>query len=219
MLIPLAGRGSRLRPFTDDVPKSLLHFRGRTVLSHILEPLLSLDISEYIFVVGYRGDQIRREIDDKFPNISPVFLEQPDQEGLGHAIYFARDKVDFDVPLLIVLGDVIIDMDWKAFIGKKKTFMGVRCILDEKSYGVVELKEGCVQRLVEKPRRTDLAIAGCYLIQSPEILFSCLETLIEKDYRTNGEYQLTDALSLMVDRGVDIFVEEVELVDWERDYR
>lgn len=221
VIIPLAGRGSRLRPWTATVPKSLLIYEGQPVLSHILDRLQRLDISEYTFVVGYRGAQIREWVALHYPNLPAIFIEQSDLNGTAHAIHEVRtalgDRWDGS-PLLIVLGDVILNTDWQAFVedGSSIGFYGV---VGRKPYGILEM-EGChVASLREKPKIIDSAIAGCYFIRETPLFFQCLGELLESDNRTAGEYQLTDALQLLIDRGVCFRSQRVEKIDWESEYQ
>lgn len=221
VILPVAGRGSRLRPWTDTVPKPLLRYQGKMVLSHILERLLPLDISEYLFVTGYRGEQVHAAIRTGYPRLPVTFIEQSELKGVGHAIYQVRKELGAweGSPLLIILGDVLIETDFEAFVASGSTRIGVRSVLIQKPYGVVSCIDGCVVELQEKPQEVDMAIAGCYFIREVDLFFECLETLIEKQSRTNGEYQLTDALQLMVDRDVKISVQDVDLIEWEAEYR
>jgi len=218
VILPLAGRGRRLIPHTNRVPKPLLLYERQPILLHLLEPLCTLPVSEFILVVGYRGNQIRAYMDLTYNRLPVSFIEQTEQKGLGHAVSLARSYVS-DAPVLIVLGDVILELDWGAFTQSDKTTVAVRRIVEEKPYGVVKLANGVVESLVEKPQRTDLAIAGAYFIRESNLLFGCLHELIQTGQRTRGEYQLTDALQLMVARGVRIQVQEVNVVDWEGAYQ
>ena len=218
VILPLAGRGRRLMPHTNRVPKPLLLYEGQPILAHLLEPLCTLPVSEFILVVGYRGNQIRAYMDVTYNRLPVSFIEQTEQKGLGHAVSLACGCVSGE-PVLIVLGDVILELDWEAFSQSDSTTLAVRRIVDEKPYGVVELEYKVIKSLVEKPRRTDLAIAGAYFIRESDLLFGCLHELIQAGQRTQEEYQLTDALQLMVERGVRMQVQEVTLVDWESAYQ
>jgi len=222
VIIPLAGRGSRLRPATDIVPKSLLEYRGRTILSYILESLQVLDISEYIFVVGYRGQQVRDYVAANYSDLRVVFVEQSDLKGVGDAIFQVRGVSDTwldNNPILIVLGDVIVDTDWKLFVACQRSVVGVQTVWSKKPYGIAFGIGDRVSRFQEKPVQVDSKLAGCYLIHEVNVFFECLEKIMTNCSKTDGEYQLTDALDLMLCCGVHIFRREVELVDWEREYR
>ena len=110
-------------------------------------------------------------------------------------------------------------MDWTSLSESEVSTIAVRRIIDEKPYGLVELREGLVGCLVQKPRRTDLALAGCYFIRESQLLFQCLHDLIRSERRRNGEYQLTDALQQMIEHGVEMQIQEVELADQEDTYQ
>jgi glucose-1-phosphate thymidylyltransferase len=129
--------------------------------------------------------------------------------GLGDAVYRTREFFD-DEPVLIMLGDTIVDMDPGELVGPEST-IGVRAVADPRRFGVVELEGERVSRLVEKPEQppTNLAIVGVYFIRHSARLFRALGDLIAGDRRTRGEYQLTDALQLLIERGETLRVREV----------
>ena len=205
-------------PHTNQVPKPLLLYKGQPILAHLLEPLCKLPVSEFILVVGYRGNQIRNYMDVNYDRLPISFIEQTEQKGLGHAVSLASDYVSGE-PVLIVLGDVILELDWESFTQRGSTTLGVRRIINDKPYGIVELEHRVVKSLVEKPLQTDLAIAGCYFIMESDLLFTCLHELIQTGQQTKGEYQLTDALQLMIRYGIRMQVREVNLVEWENTYQ
>ena len=107
----------------------------------------------------------------------------------------------------------MVDIDWEAFARSEYSTIAVRRVVDERPYGVVELREGTVGCLIQKPRRTDLAIVGCYFIRESTLLFECLHDLIQSERRWRGEYQLTDALQQMVELDVEIRIQEIEFAD------
>ena len=111
-----------------------------------------------------------------------------------------------------------MDLDWTSFSQSEHSKIAVQRIIDERPYSLVELREGIAGCLIQRPRRTDLAIAGCYFIRESKLLFQCLHNLIQTGRQKNGGYQLTDALQQMIERGVEILVQEVELADQENPY-
>ena len=206
-------------PFIEHVP-SLSPHTNRTsepTLAQLLDPLGSLPVSEFIFVVRQKADQIQSYMETNHSNIPISFIQQTAEKGLGHTVSLASDYVS-EEPVLIVGGDAMLDMDWTAFSQSECSTITVRRVIDERPYGLVELRDGIVGCLIQKPRRTDLAIAGCYFIRESKLLFQCLHNLIQTGRQKNGEYQLTDALQQMVERGVEMQVQEVELIAPENPY-
>jgi glucose-1-phosphate thymidylyltransferase len=201
-IIPVAGVGTRLRPHTHTVPKALINVAGKPILAHILDDLSKLGVARVVLVVGYMGDRIEAFVRREYPHLSPEFVEQPDPKGLGHAVHLAA-KAAGGGPVLIDLGDTIIRADLSRLDGDPPSMLGVREVPDPRRYGIVELQDGRVARLTEKPENpaSNLAIVGFYYIRNSALLFECLDDLIRRDVRTRGEYQLTDALQLMLERG------------------
>ncbi|MCY4554618.1 MAG: sugar phosphate nucleotidyltransferase [Candidatus Poribacteria bacterium] len=200
--------------FIEHVP-SLSGHTNRTsepTLAELLDPLVRLPVSEFIFLVRQKADQIQSYMAANHSHIPISFIQQTAEKGLGHTVSLASDYVS-EEPVLIVGGDVMLDLDWTSFSRSQYSTIAVRRIIDERPYGLVELREGIVGCLIEKPRRTDLAIAGCYFIRESKLLFECLHNLIQTGRQKNGGYQLTDALQQMIEQGVEMQVQEVELAE------
>jgi glucose-1-phosphate thymidylyltransferase len=208
--------GSRLRPHTHTVPKVLIQVAGKPMLAHILDELVALEIRDVVLVVGYLGDRIRHFVDRCYgDSFTVTYVEQPEREGLGHAIHLTRDAVDPARPLLIVLGDTIFRADFGGVIASEISLIGVREVDDPRRFGIVETDDrGRVSKLVEKPEQptSNLAIVGIYYIVRPAELYDALDELIDSGRRSQGEYQLTDALGSLVATGHALGVFTVE--DW-----
>lgn len=217
VIFPFTERMPCLTPYTHHRLEPPLGCNGRPTLAHLLEPLCKFPVSEFIFIVDDQNDQIRSYMGANYRDIPVSFVEQTEDKGLGHTVSLAGDHIS-DEPILIVDGDAILDMNWTSFCQSEYSTIAVRRVVDEKPYGLVELREGMVGCLIQKPRRTDLAIAGCYFIRESRMLFQCLHDLIRAERRRNGEYQLTDALQQMIELGVEIQIQEVELADQENTY-
>jgi glucose-1-phosphate thymidylyltransferase len=106
-------------------------------------------------------------------------------------------------PVLIILGDTIFDADLKPVIHGDYDSLGVMPVADPRRFGIVEMKGRFVRRLIEKPERptSHLAVVGVYNIRNTPLLRQCLEHIVKNKITTKNEYQLTDALQLMIDRG------------------
>jgi glucose-1-phosphate thymidylyltransferase len=201
-IIPVAGVGSRLRPHTYAIPKVLLNVAGRPILFHILDTIREKGIREATIIIGHMGEMIREHLLEAYPDFHFDFVEQEERHGLGHAIYLAKHTITND-PILIILGDTIFDVDLTSVLTSETSSLGVKSVENPRRFGIAELVDGHVSKLIEKPEHptTNLAIVGLYFIKNPQLLVSCLNELVEKDLRTKGEYQLTDALQMMIERG------------------
>ena len=201
-IIPVAGVGSRLRPHTFELPKVLLNVAGKPILGHILDKILGEGVSAATIVVGHMGDKIRDFVSSTYRNLEVDFVEQQEPLGLGHAIYIARNTIP-DEPVLIILGDTIFDVDLKPVLASSVSSLGVKTVDDPRRFGVAETADGFITRVVEKPEHpaSQLALVGLYYLRNPRLLVSCLDEMVEKNLRTKNEYQLTDALQMMIERG------------------
>ena len=209
VIIPVAGVGQRLKPHTDSIPKPLLEVGGRAILDHVLKPLAGLDVDEVIFVIGHLGSQIRDYVQANY-SFKTRFVEQDRLLGLGYAVNMALQHVSGG-PVLIILGDTVVDCDLAKFVAAGEFVLGVHEVPDPQRFGVVQLSGGLVKEVEEKPEKpkTNLALIGLYYCSSSEILKEELDKLVQSGRTASGEIQLTDALGLMIKRGVKFVAHSV----------
>jgi glucose-1-phosphate thymidylyltransferase len=208
-VIPAAGEGRRLKPHTHTTPKMLLQVAGKPIIGHIMDRLVPAQPEEVCVVVGAQGDQIRAYLEANY-RCRFSFVTQENPRGLGDAVYRAR-PVFGDEAVLIVLGDTIVDMDMREMVGEDN-LLAVKAVPDPKRFGIVELAQGRVSRLVEKPDQptSNLAIVGVYFIRDSKRLFAAIERLVKENRTTRGEYQLTDALQLLLEQGMTMKTRTIE---------
>ena len=210
-VIPIAGMGTRLKPHTHTLPKVLLRVADKPILGHVLDNIKKMGIKKIVLVVGQMREHIYRYIDSHHKSLNIEYVPQNQLKGLGHAVYLAKSKVKG--PVFILLGDTILDINFKKAFSQKRDWIGVREVKDPRRFGVVELNnDGYITKLLEKPVQppTNLAIVGAYYVENSKHLFKCLEENIKKNKTTRGEIQLTDALQLMIKRNEKIYAEEIE---------
>src|SRR5215468_10540570 len=109
VIIPLAGFGTRLRPHTYTKPKPMINVAGKPVLGHLLEKIAGLPIEEYIFIVGYLGDQVEEYVKTEY-KLNARFFEQKELLGQAHAIYLAHEALK-DEPIFIIFVDTLFEAD------------------------------------------------------------------------------------------------------------
>ena len=201
VIIPVAGAGTRLRPHTHSTPKVLISVAGKPMIGHILDQLIGLPIDQIVMVVGQMGDKIKEYVGGHY-KFKVKYIVQEEVKGLADAVYLTREAVKKD-DALIILGDTIFSTDFKKLLSKKTSQIGVKEVSDPRRFGVVEHLHGKITKLVEKPEHplSNLAIVGIYLMKDMPKLYNAIGTLMEKNIKTKGEYQLTDALQLLIDRG------------------
>ena len=202
-IIPAAGIGTRLRPHTHSLPKALLYVAGKPIISHILDDVVPLGASSIVMIVGYKGELVQQYLEKAYPDLNLRFVVQEQRRGIGHAVDLTRDLADAGEPLLIILGDTIIKTDLEAIVRSKTNVLGVKEVEDPRRFGVCEVGEGRITGLVEKPKYppSNLALVGLYYLRDSRELFKALRDLIEKGVMNHGEYQITDALQMMIDGG------------------
>ncbi|WP_336133431.1 nucleotidyltransferase family protein [Natronomonas amylolytica] len=212
-VVPAAGRGTRLRPLTDDRPKALVRVAGTPLLTHVFDALRP-HVDGYVVVIGYRGDRIREWYGDSYDDRSITYVEQPTQRGLAHAVRQAEPAVDD--PFLQLNGDNVL----RGNLGDvarthRRTDADATLLVEDvsreraKRGGVVRTEDGEVVGLVEKPDDppTTLATTGCFAF-SPRVFEACRAI----DPSDRGEYELPDAIEWLRAQGGRI--ETVELDGW-----
>jgi glucose-1-phosphate thymidylyltransferase len=211
VVIPLAGFGTRLRPFTYTKPKPLINVAGKPVLGHLLDKITGLDISEYIFIVGHLGDQVADYVNTQY-KLPAQFIEQKEMLGQAHAIWLAREYLDAE-PAFILFVDTLFEADLST-LGKTDSdaLIFVKEVDDPRPFGVVTLDEKqYITGFVEKPKTMDnrLAVIGLYYFKNAQPLIDSIQELMDRKIMTKNEYFLADAMHLMVQSGCKFRVQTV----------
>lgn len=204
-IIPVAGAGTRLRPHTYTHPKALIPVGGKTILAHILDSLQESGVTDFVFVIGYLGEKIKDYIAKHYPQLPCSFVEQTNRAGLGQAIYLAKPYIAANEEIIIVLGDTVLDVNWKEIISLPGNHLAIKKVEDPRGFGLAELNEQQeIVRVVEKPNipKSNYALVGLYKIENSTTLFTCLENNIQHAAMTQGEFHLTDGLQCMIEQGI-----------------
>ena len=206
VIIPLAGKGTRLRPHTHSKPKPLVHVAGKPVLGHILDKIKELEVEEIVFITGDMEDQIKDFVSTNY-DYNTKYFKQTELLGDGHAINMASGEIDSDV--LIVFVDTLFMRDIKSDIenmGDSEGIVWSSKTEDPRRFGILEVNKNVIKGIEEKPEipKSDLAIIGLYYFKDSKKVFSYLNKVMEMNLSTKGEYRLADAMSLMVEDGVEL---------------
>ncbi|MBA4421386.1 MAG: nucleotidyltransferase [Anaerolinea sp.] len=210
----MAGLGTRLRPHTWSKPKPLLQVAGKTVLAHLLESFNTLPDPaniELIFIIGYLGDQVPQYMAQNFPHIKAHYITQPEMKGQSQAIHLAREFLHG--PVMVVFADTLAETDF-SLIGKEDVdgYAWVKSVPDPRRFGVAEVNDaGYITRLIEKPTEMDnnRVVIGLYYYRQGKKLLAAIEEQIETGKSFKGEYFLTDATTIMLQRGAKMRTVEV----------
>ncbi len=215
IIIPMAGRGTRLRPHTLTVPKPLIPVAGKPIIQRLVESLASAyegKIEEIAFIVGDFGPDVEKELIQIAERLGAKgrIYHQEKALGVGHAIYCAGKSLSGKC--MIAFADTLFKADFK-FDASEDGFIWVQQVKDPSSFGVVKLDEaGYVSAFIEKPSTpvSNLAIVGLYYFRQGENLLAKLKHIIEHDIREKNEFQLTTALELLKNEGVRFRTGEIE---------
>ena len=211
VIIPLAGKGTRLRPHTHLTPKPMMKVAGKPVMSYVLDELKKLgNVEQIIYITGHLREKVeeyaRAEMD-----VPSVFIEQKVQDGTAGAIALARDYVD--QPVLIIFVDTIFDADLtKVKSVDADGIIWVKEVEDYQRFGVVVTdKDGNMTKIVEKPKTpiSRRANIGLYYIRNWKLLYEGIDHVLRQP-KNQGEYFLTDAFQYMIEKGARIKVIDVE---------
>lgn len=214
VIIPLAGKGTRLRPHTYVTPKPLLPVGGKPVMSYILDQLREFGVDEVIFITGYLKEAIEAYIRQQYPDIHARFVEQKVQDGTAGAVKLAQPYVDDE--LFIIYVDTLFDADLNAVRDQPGDVAGVLWVKEVEDYQrfgvVVTDREGFMRRIVEKPQDpiSKLANIGLYYVRDWRLFFEGVDHALEGPKGPGGEFYLTDAFQYMIDHGARLRTLTVE---------
>ncbi|MDQ0591729.1 glucose-1-phosphate thymidylyltransferase [Chryseobacterium ginsenosidimutans] len=217
IIVPMAGRGSRLRPHTLTVPKPLIPIAGKPIVQRLVEDIAKVageEIEEVAFIIGDFGSEIEKsllQIAEKLGAKGSIYY-QTDPLGTAHAIKCAEQSMSGDV--VIAFADTLFRAD---FILDKNSdgVIWVKSVEDPSAFGVVKLDNyGFITDFVEKPQTfvSDLAIIGIYYFNSAEKLMDEINYIMDNDIKNGGEYQLTTALENLRAKGAKFSLGKVN--DW-----
>lgn len=209
VIIPLAGKGTRLRPHTHLVPKPMLKVAGRPVMDWVMDRLAGLEVTELIFITGHLRDQVEAYSSGRY-GIPCRYIEQTVQDGTAGAVNLARPHVTG--PVLIVFVDTVFDADLGLITRTDADgIIWAKEVEDYQRFGVVVTDaRGFMTRIVEKPSEpiSKLANIGLYYIRDVEALWQGIDHVLASP-ANQGEFFLTDAFQWMIERGRRILTAEV----------
>lgn len=208
IIVPMAGRGSRLRPHTLTVPKPLIPIAGKPIVHRLVEDIASVinqEIEEIAFIIHKDfGKQVEVEliaIAEKL-GAKGTICYQNEALGTAHAIMCAKESMKG--PIVVAYADTLFRADF-SLDTSADSVIWVKQVEDPSAFGVVQLNENNqIVDFVEKPKEfvSDLAIIGIYYFKSGETLRAELQYLLDHNVVKGGEYQLTDALENMKVKGL-----------------
>lgn len=206
IIVPMAGRGSRLRPHTLTVPKPLIPIAGKPIVQRLVEDIVKVageEVDEIAFIIGDFG----KEVEDNLKKIaeglgakgSIYFQDEP--LGTAHAILCAKESMQGN--LVVAFADTLFRADFSLDVQNDGVIWTKR-VENPAAFGVVKKDEnGIITDFVEKPETfvSDEAIIGIYYFKDGEFLRDELQYLLDNDIKDKGEYQLTNALENMKQKG------------------
>ena len=207
IIVPMAGRGSRLRPHTLTVPKPLIPIAGKPIVQRLVEDIVSVcgdkKVDEIAFIIGDFGEQVETDLKQVAENLgakgSIYYQDKP--LGTAHAIHCAADSMDDEI--VVAFADTLFRADF-TLDTEADSVIWVKQVEDPSAFGVVQFdNNGNINNFVEKPKEfvSDSAIIGIYYFKDGSGLRKELKYILDNNILDNGEYQLTDALSSLLKQG------------------
>tara|TARA_B100001146_G_scaffold214176_1_gene215200 strand:- start:1119 stop:2135 length:1017 start_codon:yes stop_codon:yes gene_type:complete len=209
IIVPMAGRGSRLRPHTLTVPKPLIPVAGEPIVHRLVKDIakvLNQPIDEVAFILGdpaFFGQDIVESLERLAESLgAKASIYRQDQPlGTGHAIMSAKESLSG--PAVVAYADTLIKADFKLD-EKADAVIWTKKVANPEAYGVVNLNENEeIIELVEKPQEfvSDQAVIGIYYFKDIEVLKGKLQEVLEENLMHGGEYQINDGIKKMMAEG------------------
>jgi glucose-1-phosphate thymidylyltransferase len=211
VIMPMAGKGTRLLPLTKRVPKPLVNVAGRPVMDYVMDALKRAgQLDELIIITGHLKEKVEAYV-RKHYDIPARFIEQKVLDGTAGAVNLARPYVDG--PVIVIFVDTLFDADLSIVKNSKDDgIIWTKEVEDYQRFGVVVTdKQGHMTRIVEKPNTpiSKRANIGLQYVKDWRTLFDGIEHVLKSPPGKGGEFFLTDAFQYMVDQGKKLFVSEV----------
>ena len=215
IIVPMAGIGSRLRPHTLTIPKPLTLIAGKPIVQRLVEDIatvLKQDVEEIAFIIG---PTFPTDTENKLLAIAKglgakgVVTVQETALGTAHAIQCAKESLSG--PCVVAFADTLFKADF-TLNADADGAIWVKKVENPSAYGVIKIQDGIITDFVEKPETfvSDLAIIGIYYFKKGEILRDEIQYLLDNDIKEKGEYQLTNALENMKQKGMKFVPGQVD---------
>ncbi|MCH8554480.1 MAG: NTP transferase domain-containing protein [Schleiferiaceae bacterium] len=217
IIVPMAGRGSRLRPHTLTIPKPLIPIAGKPIVQRLVEDIVKVcgeSVEEIAFIIGDFGKEVESNLVSIAESLGAKgsIYHQEEPLGTAHAILCAAPALDGNV--VVAFADTLFRADF-TLDSNADGVIWVKQVDNPKAFGVIKInEEGHISDFVEKPETfvSDLAIIGIYYFKDGAYLKQELQYLLDNDIKDKGEYQLTNALENMKQKGSKFIPGEV--ADW-----
>jgi glucose-1-phosphate thymidylyltransferase len=215
IILPVAGKGTRLRPHTHTKAKSLVHVAGKTVLEHIVSRLLPLEADELIFITDENGQQIEAFMQEKFPGLNCSYIVQAERLGPAHAVWLAAPRIAAGDDVLVVFNDTIFVADLTRIPALCQSCDGLiysKEVEDYQRFGVNVLKDGLIVDMVEKPDTpiSRLAQVGLYYLKDGSRFMASIAATVEAGETVKGEYYLPAVFMRMIREGMRFGAPEID---------
>ncbi|MEM7417670.1 MAG: sugar phosphate nucleotidyltransferase [Gemmatimonadota bacterium] len=213
-VIPVAGKGTRLRPHTHHTPKPVVKVAGRPVLAYLIDELIEVGVDEIVFIVGHLRDTMEAWIKEHYPSLRCQFVLQAVQDGTAGAVALAEPYIDED--LFVIFADAVFEVDYgliRTLGTEGDAVLWAKEVEDYQRYGVIVTNEdGSMKQIVEKPSEpvSKLANIGLYYIRNHELFLEGVRHTMSVDPGATGEFYLTDAFQYMVDQGGKLLTAPVD---------
>lgn len=216
IIIPMAGWGTRMRPQTWSKPKPLVSVAGRTSFDHLMDMFKTIphpERAEYVFIIGpFLGEQIPVYVQKHYPHITAHYVVQEEMKGQSHALWLARHHLKG--PTLMVFSDTLLETDFSFLATEESDGVAwVKAVPDPRRFGVAEVRDGWIARLIEKPQtmENNLALVGCYYFRRGEDLVAAINEQMKRGIALKGEYFLADAINILLDYGARMRTHSVDV--------
>jgi glucose-1-phosphate thymidylyltransferase len=211
VIMPMAGKGTRLLPLTKRVPKPLVNVAGRPVMDYVMDALERAgQLEELIIITGHLKEKVEAYVRKNYKTPAR-FIEQKVLDGTAGAVNLARPYVDG--PVIVIFVDTLFDADLSIVkTTKADGIIWTKEVEDYQRFGVVVTdKQGHMTKIVEKPNTpiSKRANIGLQYVSDWRTLFDGIEHVLKSPPGKGGEFFLTDAFQYMVDKGKKLFVSEV----------
>ncbi|KAB1196260.1 MULTISPECIES: UTP--glucose-1-phosphate uridylyltransferase AglF [Haloferax] len=213
-----AGKGTRLRPLTEDKPKGMVEVAGKPILTHCFDQLVDLGADKLVVVVGYKKEVIIQHYDDEYRGVPITYTHQREQKGLAHALLTVEDHIDED--FMLMLGDNIFNANLGDVVKRQREDRADAAFLVEEvewdnasRYGVCVTNDyGEITEVIEKPEEppSNLVMTGFYTF-TPAIFHAC--HLVQPSNR--NEYEISEAIDLLIRSGRTI--DAIRIDGWRMD--